>query len=110
VTSLDPQIFCAAFTAPGVNFNFVRNLLTFRQAGKARPFDGADVNKHVVSAIVGLDKAETFLTIEPLDDTCRHSLLQKSISRDHHAINIQLVDVFGKEPAGAFKKEQRQIE
>jgi hypothetical protein len=26
------------------------------------------------------------------------------LSRDHHAIQIQLVDVFGKEPAGAFQK------
>jgi len=26
------------------------------------------------------------------------------LSRDHHAIQIQLVDVFGKEPAGAFRK------
>src|SRR5215813_894157 len=34
----------------------------------------------------------------------------KHMSRDRHAISIQLVDVFGKEPAGAFKKAQRLIE
>jgi hypothetical protein len=26
------------------------------------------------------------------------------MSRDHHATSVQLVDVFGKEPAGAFQK------
>ena len=79
-TSLDPEVFCAAFSAPGVNSDFVRNLLTFRQAGKPRPFDGADVNKHIVAAIIGLDKAEALLAVEPLNGTCRHSLLQ-GISR-----------------------------
>jgi len=95
-TSLNPEVFCAAFTAPGVNFDFVRNLLAFCQAGKPRPFDGADVNKHIVSAIIGLDKAKTLLAIEPLDSTCRHFRLQ-SISRvTTTRDSIQLVDVFGK--------------
>ena len=35
---------------------------------------------------IGLDKAKALLAIEPLDSTCRHFLLQKHISRDHHAI------------------------
>ena len=74
----DSQVFCAAFTAPGVNFDFVRNLLTFRQARKPRPFNRADVNEHIVSAVIGLDKAETLLAIEPLDSTCRHFLLQST--------------------------------
>jgi hypothetical protein len=34
------------------------------------------VNEHVTSTIVGLDKAKTLLAVEPLDDTCCHSLLQ----------------------------------
>src|SRR5262249_51048848 len=78
--SSDSQVFGAAFTAPGVNFDFVRNHLTFRQAGKPRSFNGADVNKHIVSTIMGLNKTETLLAIEPFDSTCRHFLLQ-SISR-----------------------------
>src|SRR5215469_14990097 len=76
--SSDSQVFCAAFTAPGVNFDFVRNLLTFRQAGKPRSFNGADVNEHIVSAIMGLDKAKALLAIEPFDSTCRHFLLQST--------------------------------
>ena len=76
----DPQVFCAAFTTPGVNLDFVRNPLTFCQAGKSCSFNGADVNEHIVSATIGLDKTKTLLAIEPLDGTCRHFLLQ-SISR-----------------------------
>jgi hypothetical protein len=76
----DPQVLCAAFTTPGVDFDFVRNPLTFCQAGKSCSFNGADVNEHIVSAIVGLNKAKTLLAVEPFDRTCWHFLLQ-SISR-----------------------------
>src|SRR6516164_3746113 len=76
----DPQVFCAAFTTPGVDFDFVRNPLTFCQAGKSCSFNSADVNEHIISAIVGLNKAKTLPVVEPLDSTCRHFLLQ-SISR-----------------------------
>jgi hypothetical protein len=104
-----PQVFCAALTAPGVNFDFVRKLLTFSQAGKSRAFDGADVNEHIVSAIVGLNKAKTLLAIEPLNCACRHFLLQ-SVSRVRITRFHSTDDVFGKEPAGAFRKGQRLIE
>ena len=83
---LNPQIFRTALTTLGVNFDFVRNLLTFRQAGKPRPFNRADVNEHIVSAIIGLDEAKTLLAIEPFDSTCRHLLSPKHISREYHAI------------------------
>jgi hypothetical protein len=108
-TLSDPQVFCAAFAAPGVNFDFVRNPLTFCQAGKSRAFNGADVNENIVSAIVGLNKPKTLLAIEPLNSTCRHFLLQ-SISRANITRFHSTGDVFGKEPAGAFRKAQRLIE
>jgi hypothetical protein len=101
---LNPKVFCAAFATPGVYFDFVRNLLTFCQAGKPRPLNGADVNKHIVSTIIGLEKAKALLTVEPLDGTCRHFALQSILSRDHSRDSIQLVDVFGKWPVGVFKK------
>jgi hypothetical protein len=101
---LNPQVFRTAFTTPGVNFDFVRNLLTFCQAGKPRPFDGADVNKHIVSAIIGLDKAKTLLAVEPLDGTCRHFLLQSQISRDHHAIPFNWSMSLGKSPPAHSKR------
>jgi len=66
------QVFCATLTAPGVDFDLVRNLLTFCQAREPRPFNGADVNKHIVSAIIGLNEAKTLLAVEPFDCTCRH--------------------------------------
>jgi hypothetical protein len=99
------QVFRAAFATLGINFDFVRQLLAFCQAGKPRPFNGADVNKYIISAIIRLDKAKALLAVEPLDGAYRHFLFSKAyLSRDHHAIQIQLVDVFGKEPAGAFQK------
>src|SRR6516165_8695963 len=68
----DPQVFRAAFTTPGVNFDFVRNPLTFCQAGKSCSFNGADVNENIIAAIVGLNKAKTLPVVEPLDRTCWH--------------------------------------
>src|SRR6516164_11109272 len=108
-TLSDPQVFRAAFTAPGVNFDFVRNPLTFSQAGKSRAFDGADVNEHIVSAFVGLNKAKTLLAIEPLNSARRHFLLQ-SVSRVSITRFHSTGDVFRKEPAGNFRKGQRLIE
>jgi hypothetical protein len=108
-TLFDPKVFRAAFPALGVNFDFVRNLLTFSQAREPRAFKGADVNKHIGSAIIWLDKAKTFLDVEPLDGTCGHFSSPKHLARPSRDC-IQLVDVFGKEPAGAFKKAQRLIE
>ena len=101
-TLSDPQVFCAAFTAPGVNFDFVRNPLTFSQAGKSRAFDGTDVNEHIVSAIVGLNKAKTLLAIEPLNSARRHFLLQ-SVSRVASRDSIQLAMSLGKSPQGIQK-------
>jgi hypothetical protein len=103
-TSLDPEVFCAAFTAPGVNFDFVRNLLTFCQAGKPRPFDGADVDKHIVSAIVRLDKAKTLLAVEPFDNACRHSLLQSITRVTTHAIPFNWSMSLGKSPPAHSKR------
>jgi hypothetical protein len=72
--------------------------LTFCQAGKSRSFNGADVNEHIVSAIVGLDKSKTLLAIEPLDSTRRHFLPPKHISRAHHAISFNWSMSLGKSP------------
>jgi hypothetical protein len=70
------QIFRANFASHLVGLDFEGDLLAFSKAGKTRPFNGADVNEHIVSATTGLDKAKTLLAIEPLDSTCRHFLLQ----------------------------------
>ena len=44
-------------------------LLALGQAFKARTFDRADVDKHVLTAVVTLDEAEALLRVEKLDDT-----------------------------------------
>jgi len=89
------------------------DLLTFRKAGKTRPFNGADVNEHIVSAVVGLDEAKTLLPIEPFHSTCRHSILQSARARFRATItrtNSTSSMSLEKEPAGTFNKAQRLIE
>jgi hypothetical protein len=98
------EIFCAAFTASGVNFDFVGNLLAFCQAGKPRPFDRADANKHIVSAIVRLDKAKTLLAVEPLNNTRRHFLLQSITRVTTHAIPFNWSMSLGKSPPAHSKR------
>ena len=105
------QIFCARFAPHLVGLEFEVDLLTLGEAGQTGAFYRAHMNEHVVPAVIGLDEAKTFPTIEPLDSTCRRFLsFQRHKSRDDHAISIQLVDAFGKGPAGAFGKAQRLIE
>jgi hypothetical protein len=77
--------------------------LTFSQAGKSRAFDGADVNEHIVSAIVGLNKAKTLLPIEPLNGACRHFPLQ-SASRVN-ITRIQLAMSLGKSPQAHSERD-----
>jgi hypothetical protein len=101
---LNSKVFCAAFATPGVNFDFVGNLLTFRQAGKPRSLNGADVNKYIVSAITGLDKAKTLLTVEPLDRTCRHFVLQGTSRATIHAIPFNWSMSLGNGPQAYSKR------
>jgi hypothetical protein len=72
------QILRADFTPHFVRLDLEIDLLTFGKAGKTRPFNGADVNEHIVSAVIGLDKAKTLLPIKPFHSTCRHVLLQST--------------------------------
>jgi hypothetical protein len=105
------EVFSAYFSPHLVGLEFEGHFLTLGETRQTGPLDGAHMNEHIAPAVIRLDEAETFLAIEPLNCACRHFLsLPRNISRDHHAIPIQLVDVLGKGPAGAFKKAQRLIE
>jgi hypothetical protein len=116
-TLLDPKVFCAAFATLGVNLGFVREPLTFCQTRKPGLLNGADVNKHIVSAIIGLDEAKTLPNIEPLHSTYRHPLLQSARahaawpSRDQASTSSMSLE---KEPAhiqaDTFNKAQRLVE
>src|ERR1700679_2294720 len=72
------KIFRADLAPHLVGLELESDLLAFGQPGKTGAFNGADVNEHIVAAVVRLDKSEALLPIEPLHSTCRHLLLQSA--------------------------------
>ena len=48
------------------------NLLSFVEAVESGALNGADVNEHILAAIVRLDEAKAFLAVEPLYGSLRH--------------------------------------
>src|SRR5215210_8583883 len=51
-----PQVSCGLLAAAPVGLNLVRDLLTLSEAAHTRTLDRADVNKHVLAALVGLNE------------------------------------------------------
>jgi hypothetical protein len=49
-----------------------RHLLTFGKARQSCALDCADMNEHILRAIVRLDESEAFLAIEPLHGSFGH--------------------------------------
>src|SRR5439155_18079769 len=68
--SANPQIFRGPF-ASVVHF-FIAHLGTLIEVAQAGSFNGRDVHKHVLAAIVGLNKSISLSRIEPLHNTSRH--------------------------------------
>lgn len=66
------EIRCRCFAFRG--FKLVAHRLAFVQIAEARTLNGADVNEHVASAVVRLDKSKTFCWVEPLYFTGIHSV------------------------------------
>ena len=58
-----------------VLFELEGELVAFVHRAHARLFNGADVKKHVGSAIIGLNEAIALRGVEPLHCSGRHSLL-----------------------------------
>jgi Phasin protein len=104
------QILGAYLTTHLVGLDLERDFLALGEPGKTSALDRTDVHKHIISTVARLDKAKTLLAIEPLNSTCRHSFVSKAHSRVVTRFRFNWSDVFGKEPAGAFGKAQRQIE
>ena len=52
--------------------------LAFDQHSNAGALNRGDVNEHVLAAAIGLNEAETLLSIEPFDFTVRHLDLEKT--------------------------------
>src|ERR1700681_1395821 len=68
--SANPQIFRGRFS-PVLHF-FVAHLSTLIEVAQAGFFHGRDVHKHVLAAVVGLNKSKSLSRIEPLHSTCHH--------------------------------------
>jgi hypothetical protein len=68
--SANPQIFRGRFAS--VRHFFIAHLGTLIEVAQAGSFHGRDVHKHVLAAVVGLNKSISFSCIEPLHNTCRH--------------------------------------
>jgi hypothetical protein len=51
---------------------FVADLLAFVQRADPGALDGADMDEDVLAAVIGLNEAEAFLTVEPLDLAAGH--------------------------------------
>ena len=50
----------------------VADLLRFVEGRQTSTLDGADMNEHVLRAVIRLDEAEALLGVEPLNFACRH--------------------------------------
>ena len=75
--SANPQIFRGRFAS--VLHFFIAHLGTLIEVAQAGSFHGRDVHKHVLAAIVGLNKSITLSCIEPLHNTVpRFALLGKT--------------------------------
>jgi hypothetical protein len=73
----DAEIFRAGLAAHAVDLRFIRKLLAFIERAQTCTFDGADVNKNVGSAIIGLDEAKTLGRVEPLNCSGSHVTISK---------------------------------
>jgi hypothetical protein len=70
--TLSLEIYGCVFAA--ILLNLVGDLLAFIETVQARALDSADMDENVLPAAVGLNEAETFGGVEPLDRACSHYL------------------------------------
>lgn len=68
------QLASGHLAATLILFEDVADRLTFVQRAEARTFDGRNVHKNVVAAVIGLDEAEALLAVKPLNGSSRHSI------------------------------------
>src|SRR6266404_7377607 len=61
------KVFRAGLAAHAVDLRFERKLLAFVERAQAGALDGADVDEHVVAAVIGLNEAEALCRVEPLN-------------------------------------------
>jgi hypothetical protein len=66
------QIFSGGLAGTTVCDDVERYLLAFIQALHASAFNGADMNEDVLTAVLWLNEAETFLAVKPLHGSRMH--------------------------------------
>jgi hypothetical protein len=87
----------------------IADLLRLVEGRQTSALDGADVNEHVLRAVIRLDEAEALLGIEPLNFACRHI---GNLSSCEQTGGLSLVPVFEpqcleKSPKGSNAKQGR---
>src|SRR3984885_8371084 len=66
------EVFRAGLAAHAVDLRFERKLLAFIERTHAGAFDGADMDEHVVAAVIRLNEAEALCRVEPLNCSGSH--------------------------------------
>ena len=66
------QVLGGRLTALPISDDIERDLLSFAERAQAGALDCADMNEHILAAIIRLDEAEAFLAIEPLHCSVAH--------------------------------------
>src|SRR5262245_60131158 len=86
---------------------FIADLLGLIEGRQTSALDGADMDEHILRAVIRLDEAEALLRIEPFDFACRHV---GNLSSCEQTGGLSLVPVFEpqcleKSPKGSNAKQ-----
>jgi hypothetical protein len=71
------KVLGAGLAAHRIGLRFERELLALIERAQTSAFDGTDVNENVISAVVGLNEAEAFGRVEPLNCSGSHVTISK---------------------------------
>src|SRR5215475_13398129 len=66
------EIVGSRLAGAAIGDDLVRDLLAFAQRAEAGTLDGADVNEHVLAAVVGLNEAIALGRVKPLHGSHAH--------------------------------------
>jgi hypothetical protein len=78
------QIFSAELASPAIRENIVADLLAFCEAAHTGALHCGSVNENVLSAIIGLNEAKAFGSVEPLYSSRRHGILSQKLDATKH--------------------------
>jgi len=86
--------------------DLVAHLLAFAKIAQAGALDRADMNENVrAAAIIGLDEAEAFLTIEPFHGAGSHVISPNIVQKLARMRGAGSIDVWKRSSAASFPKQ-----